>query len=233
MRDLYALASAGQSSLSACEVLDVALSLEKGVALDRVSLEGAVSIGAFTYANKNADIRHAVIGRYCSIAENVRISPGSHATDWLSTHPMLLLGSTNPYQAAPKTPTHIGNDVWIGAGATVMPSVRIGDGAVIAASAVVSRDVEPFAVMGGVPAKMIRHRFPEHVRQAILDARWWDYDFSTSTASLDFSDVTHVLRAIELARKEKTLRRLPARRRQLTITGRAVVSTHPPQVALR
>lgn len=233
LRDLLLLAESGGSRITQCSVSNLNLTLEKGVVLDQVTLEGDVTIGAFTYANPRSDIRHTEIGRYCSIAEDVTIGPSPHATSWLSTHPMLLMASLNPYDARPRHPTVVGHDVWIGRGATIMPGVRIGNGAIIAASAVVTRDVEPYAIVGGLPAVVIRHRFDTATHQAIVESGWWDFDFSATTVSVDFSDVTHALRAIAMGRAEKTLRRVASRTHCVTVSGQAVLGTHPPSAELR
>lgn len=140
-------------------------------------------IGKYTYHNlKVTDHPRSSlkIGKFCSIAPEVRIFLGDeHRTDWVTTYPF---GSVNkdvfgnhdtghPYT---KGDVVIGNDVWIGFGATIMSGVTIGDGAVIAARSHVVRDVKPYEVVGGNPAKHIKSRFDAETVRLLLELKWWD-----------------------------------------------------------
>lgn len=122
-----------------------------------------------------------VIGRFCSIAAETRfiMNGGNHATDQFTTFPFSIFGGGWEVAAPEAWPyrgdTVVGNDVWIGYGATIMPGVTIGDGAIVASKSVVTKDVEPFAVVGGNPARLIRHRFDEATRAALLEIAWWDW----------------------------------------------------------
>lgn len=119
------------------------------------------------------------IGSYTSIAGGVRILlGGEHRTDWLTTYPFpaMMSGLEDIKDYAPsKGDVVIGSDCWICADAMILSGVTIGHGAIVAAGAVVTRDVAPFAVVGGNPGKFIRWRFDEEVRQRLLDAAWWDW----------------------------------------------------------
>ena len=138
-------------------------------------------IGSHTYIQKNSTVLNCDIGKFCSIAANVNIGLGRHPLDRVSTHPAFYsisqplaltfatIDSYNPFERV-----FIGNDVWIGKGATIMDGVRIGNGAVIAAQAVVTADVEPYAIVAGVPAKIIRYRFDEEIRNALEQSKWWE-----------------------------------------------------------
>jgi acetyltransferase-like isoleucine patch superfamily enzyme len=147
-------------------------------------------IGAFTYFYSGLSVRCASIGRYCSIAGGVRIGDYEHPTDWLSTSAFQYNSTRFDFHdtsdAYDKIPDGertgfrgegpvIGNDVWIGARATITRNVTIGDGAVVAAAAVVTKDVPPYAVVGGVPASIIRHRFDEYTVKRLLDLEWWRF----------------------------------------------------------
>lgn len=139
------------------------------------------SIGSHTYIQKNSTIFNAEIGKFCSIASGVTIGPGIHKTDGISTHPTFYLKNTPLVKIFSKTnqfetskQTIIGNDVWIGEKAIVIDGVRIGTGAIIAAGAVVTKDVEPYSIVGGVPAKHIKYRFNLNTREQLLASQWWD-----------------------------------------------------------
>jgi virginiamycin A acetyltransferase len=121
--------------------------------------------------------RHTTIGRYCSIAQGVRTMNRNHPMDYKSTHAFFFnprLGYCGEDRIE-YTPLSIGNDVWIGANALVLPHAKsIGDGAVIAAGAVVNKDVPPYAVVVGNPARVVRFRFPKEVIDQLLASRWWE-----------------------------------------------------------
>ena len=143
------------------------------------------SIGDFTYGNPTiltwSDEERCTIGKFCSISGNVTILlGGEHRSDWITTFPFnVLFKEFARFQCNPKSkgPVEIGNDVWIGFNATILSGVRIGDGAVIAAGAVVAEDVPPYAIVAGNPARIVRMRFPPRVVSGLLKIKWWDWDF--------------------------------------------------------
>lgn len=168
---------------------------ESPVQLDTLVAIGPCTIGAFTYA-ANLFLHYATVGRYCSIAPDVCIGLGNHRTDLFSTHPLAVKGGSQftwhqsfgamrnglatPAEAGKGLPsTTVGNDVWIGRGALINDNVTIGDGAIIAAGAVVTRDVPSYAVVAGVPARIVRYRFGEDLIERFLRLRWWDLDLSS------------------------------------------------------
>jgi acetyltransferase-like isoleucine patch superfamily enzyme len=123
------------------------------------------------------------IGSFCSIAKGVKIfTGGNHRTDWITTYPFghmhrdvfdTFSGKGHP---ATNGDVIIGNDVWIGANATIMSGVNIGDGSVIANNAHVVKDVEPYTIVGGNPAKFIKKRFSDEVINKLLKLKWWHFD---------------------------------------------------------
>ena len=142
-----------------------------------------VNVGDFSYFERHGEAIYADIGKFCSIAANTRINALDHPMERLTTHKVSYrpneyfryLGVDSGFRERRRAKrVTIGNDVWIGHGAVVMPAVRVGDGAVIGANAVVTRDVEPFAIVAGVPARSLRWRFPEATRQRIARLAWWD-----------------------------------------------------------
>jgi acetyltransferase-like isoleucine patch superfamily enzyme len=159
------------------------------------------SIGAFTYLDANCTLQSIVIGRYCQIAANVT-TLNEHPVNWLTSHPFTQ-GNIfpPPYVAETFSPfarsdvTQVGNDVWIGEGAKITLGVNIGDGAVIAAGAVVTKDVPPFAIVGGVPAKVIRMKFAPAVIERIQAVQWWQYNLIGKP--VDWQDPLTALTQIE------------------------------------
>jgi acetyltransferase-like isoleucine patch superfamily enzyme len=125
------------------------------------------------------DLSNVIIGKYCAIARNVTMDCGfNHNTKFVSTYPFnALVPGLGHLKGHPVTKGDIviGNDVWIGEESMVMSGVTIGDGAVIGARAVVTKNVDPYAIVAGVPAKFIRCRFPKEVVQKFLQLKWWDW----------------------------------------------------------
>lgn len=127
-----------------------------------------------------------IIGKFCQIATNVRfiMNGANHATNGFSTFPFCAFG--NDWQDVPLTPgykgdTIIGNDVWIGYDTMIMPGVKIGDGAIIASRALVTKDVEPYSIVGGNPAQLIRKRFDDKTIAKLIRLAWWDWPFEKIT----------------------------------------------------
>lgn len=136
------------------------------------------SIGDYSYAQKNASIWHTKIGKFCSISWNVSIGGGEHDFHKVTSHSILyaqMYGFIDePLYNRFATNCSIGNDVWIGAGAHILRDLTIGDGAVIGAGAVVTKDVEPYSIVAGVPAKKIGQRCDDDIIEELLQIKWWD-----------------------------------------------------------
>jgi acetyltransferase-like isoleucine patch superfamily enzyme len=145
-------------------------------------------VGKYTYGIKHVRVfewgegAHLTIGNFCSIGSNIRVYlGGNHRTDWVTTYPFGHIfkrhfpncsGAGHP---ATKGDVVIGNDVWIAENVIIMSGVHIGDGAVLANSALVTKDVPPYAIVGGNPAQVIRFRFPEDQIQRLCALQWWDW----------------------------------------------------------
>ncbi|MBV5257818.1 CatB-related O-acetyltransferase [Synechococcus moorigangaii CMS01] len=131
-----------------------------------------------------------IIGKFCAIAADVKfiMNGGNHRTDWFTNYPFPVFGHgwevAMPDSWPHKGDTVIGNDVWLGYGATLMPGVQIGDGAIVATQAVVTKSVAPYTVVGGNPAQVIRPRFDPETIQALLEIRWWDWPIEKITTHL-------------------------------------------------
>lgn len=191
----------------------------------RISNTGfhASGLGAFSYTT-DGHVYATRIGRYCSIARAINIGQTDHPMDWLSTSPVqfrsafkFATGAKFEHKAeydadaplpelerkahlATRRVTTVGNDVWIGHGAIVIGGVDVGDGAVIAAGAVVTRDVEPYSVVAGVPARVMRRRFPDDIVERLLASAWWEYA-PWQMRHIDFSDIGASLDAVEEMRR--------------------------------
>ncbi len=141
------------------------------------------TFGAYSYIVDDGDVIYATVGKFCSIARMVRLNPGNHPTWRASQHHFMYraasygLGADEAEVFAWRRAHHvtIGHDVWIGHGATVMAGVTVGTGAVIGAGAVVTRDVAPYRIVAGVPARPIRERFPTAVADRLQALAWWDW----------------------------------------------------------
>jgi chloramphenicol O-acetyltransferase type B len=140
------------------------------------------AIGRFTYISADTKINRTSIGAFCSIGQESIIGGlARHPLDWLSTHPAFFSSRKQANISFAKADlveelgrVEIGNDVWIGARVMIIDGCTVGDGAVLAAGAVVASDVPPYAIVGGVPAKVIRFRFTPDEIATLTKSKWWD-----------------------------------------------------------
>lgn len=141
-------------------------------------------IGSFTYIAGDSFINNVSIGKYCSIGLGLKVGLGIHPTDFISTSPffyspnffsMNKIADKDYFEEYKET--KIGNDVWVGANVFINEGVNIGNGAVIGAGAVVTKDVPDYAVVGGVPAKIIKYRHSQEIINVLSDVQWWEKDF--------------------------------------------------------
>lgn len=139
-------------------------------------------LGRYSYLGSGCTVSNATIGQFCSLGNNIMMAPGKHPLNLISTHPAFYSKHTNTSQSFSDKdyfkdlhPIEIGNDVWIGNSVTLVDGVKVHNGSVIAAGAVVTEDVQPYAIVGGVPAKLIRFRFSEETISLLLKSNWWDW----------------------------------------------------------
>ena len=134
-----------------------------------------------------------IIGKFCALSRGVKfiMNGANHKMSGFSTFPFEIFGEDwqrvmSPVGEYPyKGDTVIGNDVWIGYEAVIMPGVNIGDGVIVAAQSVVTKDIPPYTIVGGNPASAIRQRFPDKVVQVLLEIAWWNWDIERITANLE------------------------------------------------
>jgi acetyltransferase-like isoleucine patch superfamily enzyme len=150
------------------------------------------SIGSYSYGRPKVRFpesgRRLTIGRYCSIADKVEILlGGDHRLDWASTYPFAAMRGLFPDADAPEDyhasrgDVVIGHDVWLGSGCMILSGVTVGHGAVVAARAVVTRDVPAYAVVAGNPARVVRRRFDDATVAALVETAWWDLPHAAVT----------------------------------------------------
>jgi acetyltransferase-like isoleucine patch superfamily enzyme len=139
-------------------------------------------VGAYSYIQSEGRIFNCEIGRFCSIASGVTIAPGIHDMNRVSTHPIFVQKTTPLPKVYAKrdfietsAKVSIGHDVWIGEKSIILDGINVGNGAVIAAGAIVVKDVEPYSVVGGVPARHIKYRFDEQTIELLQQSEWWNF----------------------------------------------------------
>ncbi len=149
----------------------------------------ASKLGDYSYVQKNCSIWHATIGKFCSISWNVSIGGGEHDFQKVTTHSMLYSMPYGfvyePMYERFSNKCEIGNDVWIASGVSILRGVTIGDGAVIGAGAVVTKDVIPYSIVAGVPAKKIGMRCSDELIAEMLKLKWWDWPKEVIQANID------------------------------------------------
>ncbi len=146
---------------------------------DNITISNS-EIDDYVYVSQRTRINNTKIGKFCSIGPEVEIGLGKHPVNYVSTFPAFFsikkqcqFTFCNENKYIESEPIEIGNDVWIGSRAIIVDGIKIGDGAIIGAGAVVTKNVEPYEVVGGVPAKTIKFRFSPEVIKNLLESKWW------------------------------------------------------------
>lgn len=181
------------------------LETEEPARVNGATFAGSCTVGAFTYFNGQSHLHDTTIGRFCSFGPDVITGPGNHPINFLTTHPIASdpsgisagMAKSPFYMASTLTEVSrhneaasgcvIGHDVWIGARVIILRGITIGTGAIIGAGAVVTKTVEPYSIVAGNPARLIRWRFEEALREKLLDSQWWTWNLS-QLERRDYSD---------------------------------------------
>lgn len=184
------------------------VSLERTCFLKNIITRPNIVVDDYTYYDDEYDVRNfeknvlyhfdflgdqLIIGKFCQIASGVRFLMNGmfHMKDSFSTYPFAIFSEecSKQYPAEAKYPfkgnTEIGNDVWIGYGATFMPGVKIGSGAIIGTNSLITKDIGPYEVWGGNPAKLIKKRFADDVIELLLKIKWWNWDIGKIVGNVD------------------------------------------------
>lgn len=182
--------------------------LGHNVRVDRNNFILHSNLGDYTYTGQFSVIMHSEIGKYCSISWGVTIGAGEHDYNKITTHDFLYnqnydINDNKVSYDRFEQPLSIGNDVWIGTNATICRGVTIGDGAVIGANSVVTKDVPPYSIVVGVPAKVIKYRFSSDVIASLLDLKWWDFSPEIIKEKFEIMSSSNIENVISELKRDK------------------------------
>lgn len=164
--------------------IDTSSIIHSNVHLLENSIINNSEINSYTYLGKNCLVQNTKMGKFCSIANNVLIGLGKHPIDLFSTSTLFYRKNntfnidliTSNFDFQEYADISIGNDVWIGTSAIIMDGVSIGHGVIVAAGSVVTKDLPPYAIVAGVPARIIRYRFSDAKKEELIEQEWWNWD---------------------------------------------------------
>lgn len=176
-------------------------------------IQSGARVGRYSYVNRHSFIGKSVdMGRYCSIARNVDVGAENHPLDFLSTHPFQFnshhFNAVEDYDTferrltSPVPLTKLGHDVWVGSSSVIVSGVTVATGAVVGANSFVDKDVPPYAIVVGSPARVIRYRFDPETIQALLESHWWDL-LPQEMSKVDFNHIETALQQIKDIHKTK------------------------------
>jgi len=164
-------------------------------------------IGSYTYLNRGCKIYgNCVVGNYCSFGRDVHVGLHEHPIDWLSTHPFqysnrqfcgeIDYDNVNRKYWKDSKPVKIGSDVWVGTGAKILVGVNIGHGSIIASGSIVTTDIAPYSIVGGVPAKLIKMRFSDIIIRKLLELEWWKLPI-VELQEVEFNNINRAIEQLE------------------------------------
>ena len=187
--------------------------MKNDMVLERLKSQGLLEVGKHTYGEIVVDTYEGseskiTIGKYCSISRDVRfINGGIHPIGWVSLYPFRIRwqmeGALQDGMPTTKGPIKVMNDVWIGTGSTVLSGVTIGNGAIIMAGSIVTKDVPAFTIVGGIPAKPVKKRFSDEAIQALEKIKWWDWSEEKVKKNVELLSATDLTKFIETHKNKR------------------------------
>lgn len=176
---------------------------KKAKILGKVSLINS-KIGRYSYISNNSSVVNTEIGSFCSIASGCSIGGGAHPTDWMSSSPVFHSGRNifrknfSTHHFTPYKKTIIGNDVWLGLRVFVKAGVTIGDGSIVGMGSIVTKDIPPYEIWAGNPARKIKDRFDDETKEKLLSLKWWELDEKSLTElAKSANDVKKLIESME------------------------------------
>lgn len=170
--------SGGASIGDDCDILNSTMFENSEFGRRNIIRNSTIGIGSYT--GTNVTLKNVDVGNFSSISWNVSIGGMNHNMEYVTTYTNemfnKILGLSSSSKIKREKRTIIGNDVWIGNGAIILEGIKIGDGAIIGAGSVVTKDIDPYCIVAGVPAKIIRMRFSKEIIESLLDIKWWNWD---------------------------------------------------------
>lgn len=192
IKSVFSLKKLTHKALSPLAYWDTGSSFTKFSEIRRFAKLHQSHIGKYTRVNDFCQFARVTIGNFSAIGMNTIMGLGRHPLNYASTQSIFYKNNNmkndwvKSIDFEQGIPIRVGNDVWVGRNCTVMDGVTIGDGAVIATGAIITKDIPPYAIAGGVPAKVIKYRFSEEIIERLLEIKWWNFSDEEITAHIGF-----------------------------------------------